>query len=156
MKRCVIVAIVLIGRFAAGAEDDEKAWRKYTESGFSYLRAAEDATDVRDRRDNIQRAASDLQTAVRIGKDKSAWRPLTLAAEGFVRLVSLSSGGDKDRYTDLVISTADSAVKIAKSKGEREGMRDAIRTLRRLSRLHGGQKQKQIEANIQSIERDME
>jgi len=151
-----LLAVSLLALRTARPAEDEKAWKPYIETGSNYARAAEDATNSRDRRDNIERAAGQFQAAVNAGKDTSNWRPLVLAADGYMRLAIVATGNDKDNYTDLANAALDSAVAIAKSKAARGGLREAVRVYRRLARITGGEKLKTIEAKIQAIEHDEE
>ena len=151
-----LLALGLVGVRNAPAAEDDTAWKSYVEAGSSYVRAAEDATNGRDRRDNIERAAGQFQAAVSIGRDKSAWRPVVMAADGYVRMAQAVTGNDKDNYTDLAISALDSATGIAKAKADGNGLRDVVRVYRRLARNSAGAKLKAIEAKIKLTEQDAE
>jgi hypothetical protein len=146
----------LVGVRSAPAAEDDTAWKSYVEAGSNYVRAAEDATNARDRRDNIERAAGQFQAAVNIGRDKSAWRPIVMAADGYVRMAQVATGNDRDNYTDLAISALDSATGIAKAKADRTGLREVVRVYRRLARNSAGAKLKAIEAKIKLVEQDAE
>ena len=152
----VFLAIGFVGVCSVRAAEDETTWKQYIETGSNCVRTAEDATNSRDRRDNIERASGQFQAAVRIGKDKSNWRPLVMAAEGYVRLVVVATGNDKDNFTDLATSALDSAAKMAKDKAQREGLSAAIRVYGHLARISAGEKKKDIETKIQSLEKDAE
>ena len=151
-----LLAVSLLALRTARPAEDEKAWKPYIETGSNYARAAEDATNSRDRRDNIERAAGQFQAAVNAGKDTSNWRPLVLAADGYMRLAIVATGNDKDNYTDLANAALNTAATLAKNKGARQGLTDTIRVYRQLARISAGQKLKTIEDRIQSLERDAE
>jgi hypothetical protein len=146
----------LAGLRAARAADDEAAWKQYIEAGNEAVQAAEAATNSRDRRDSVERAAGQFQVAVRMGQDKSDWRPVVLAAEGYIRLIAVATGNDKDNYTDLANSALNTAASLAKSKGARDGLTATIRVYRRLAGISAGSKLKVIEDRIQALERDAE
>jgi len=142
-------------RPAPAAEDDSK-WKPYVEAGSEYVRTAEAAKNSRDRRDNIERAAGQFQAAIGIGQSKSNWRPIVLGADGYVRLVTVSTGNDRDTYADLAAGALDSAAKIARAKADPKGLREIVRVYQRLARISAGAKLKGIESKIQSIEREAE
>lgn len=152
----VLLALGFAGLRSVRAAEDDKAWKDYVEAGSNYVRAAESATNGRDRRENIERAAGQFQAAVNIGQNKSNWRPIVLAADGYVRMISVASGNDKDTYTDFATGALDSATTIAKAKADGRGLRDILRVYRRLAGMSAGQKLKVIEARIKSIEQDAE
>ena len=151
-----LLFVGLAGLRGARAAGDDTAWKQYIEAGSECVQAAEEAKNSRDRRDNVERAAGQFQVAVRMGQDKSNWRPVVLAAQGYIRLIAVATGNDKDNYTDLANAALNTAATLAKNKGARQGLTDTIRVYRQLARISAGQKLKTIEDRIQSLERDAE
>ena len=155
----ILATLLLVGWAvprAARAADDDTEWKQYIEAGSECVQTAEATKNSRDRRDNIERAAGQFQVAVRMGQDKSNWPPVVLAAEGYIRLIAVATGNDKDNYTDLANAALNTAATLAKNKGSRQGLTDTIRVYRQLARVSAGQKLKTIEDRIQSLERDAE
>ena len=158
-RHWILATLLLVGLAApraARAADDDTEWKQYIEAGNECVQTAVETKNSRDRRDNVERAAGQFQVAVRMGQDKSDWRPVVLAAQGYIRLIAVATGNDKDNYTDLANAALNTAASLAKDKKTKKGLTETLRVYRQLARVSAGQKLKTIEDRIQSLERDAE